>query len=93
MTNKKNGKLEVNTLERTKKHEEFFLSKAWNPFFYFQFLGLKGNPITPDLMALYTEVNGTRKLLEFMLDSLHGRTQKVIVDLPYMIYHILLVLR
>ena len=37
-------------------------------------LGLKGNPLGPDILQMYAEPNGTKKLLEFMLDNLHGRT-------------------
>ena len=36
-------------------------------------LGLKGNPLGPDILQMYAEPNGTKKLLEFMLDNLHGR--------------------
>ena len=52
---------------------------VWNftnfiKIFLFQILGLKGNNLPPEgIMATYSEVNGTRKLLEFMLDNLHGR--------------------
>jgi len=38
--------------------------------FQLQVLGLKGNPLGPDVLTLFTEVNGTRKLLDFMLDNL-----------------------
>jgi len=34
-------------------------------------LGLKGNPLGPDVLQMYAEPNGTKKLLEFMLDNLH----------------------
>ena len=37
-------------------------------------LGLKGNPLGPDVLQMYAEPNGTKKLLEFMLDNLHGKT-------------------
>ena len=36
-------------------------------------LGLKGNPLGPDVLQMYAEPNGTKKLLEFMLDNLHGK--------------------
>ena len=36
-------------------------------------LGLKGNPLHQDILNLYNEPNGTRKLLEYMLDNLHGK--------------------
>lgn len=42
-------------------------------FISFQVLGLKGNPLGHEVLSIYAEPNGTRKLLEFMLDSLHGR--------------------
>jgi len=38
--------------------------------FQLQVLGLKGNPLGPDILTLFSEVNGTRKLLDFMLDNL-----------------------
>ncbi|XP_022672627.1 CCR4-NOT transcription complex subunit 6-like isoform X2 [Varroa jacobsoni] len=33
-------------------------------------LGLKGNPLSPDILSLYSEPNGTQKLLTYLLDSL-----------------------
>lgn len=35
-------------------------------------LVLVGNPLTKEIMALYSEPNGTQKLLTYMLDNLHG---------------------
>ena len=32
--------------------------------------GLKGNPLTPDMMQLFMEPNGTQKLLIHLLDQL-----------------------
>lgn len=43
--------------------------------FRLMLLGLKGNQLSPDIMSIYSEPNGTRKLLEYMLDSLHVTTQ------------------
>lgn len=36
-------------------------------------LSLTGNPLNKDIMSIYSEPNGTHKLLTFMLDSLQGR--------------------
>lgn len=36
-------------------------------------LGLVGNPLNKDIMSIYSEPNGTQKLLTFMLDNLQGR--------------------
>lgn len=38
--------------------------------FQLQVMGLKGNPLGSDILSLFSEVNGTRKLLDFMLDNL-----------------------
>ena len=41
--------------------------------FDFQFpqnLGLKGNPLSPEILSVYNEVNGTSRLLSYMLDNL-----------------------
>ncbi|XP_017782437.1 PREDICTED: CCR4-NOT transcription complex subunit 6-like isoform X2 [Nicrophorus vespilloides] len=37
-------------------------------------LGLQGNPLNKDIMSIYTEPNGTSKLLTFMLDNLQVTT-------------------
>ncbi|KAF4522156.1 hypothetical protein B566_EDAN010416 [Ephemera danica] len=41
--------------------------------FQLQVLGLKGNPLTKEILALYQEVNGTHKLLSYMMDNLQAR--------------------
>lgn len=43
--------------------------------FQLQVLGLQGNPLSKDVMALYGngEPAGTNKLLTYMLDNLQGR--------------------
>lgn len=38
--------------------------------FQLQNLGLKGNPLSPDLLAIYNEPNGSQKLLLYLLDNL-----------------------
>ena len=40
--------------------------------FLLQTLGLSGNPLQPDILSMVNEVNGTAKLLSFLLDNLTG---------------------
>ncbi|KAK3523570.1 hypothetical protein QTP70_002480 [Hemibagrus guttatus] len=40
--------------------------------FQLQTLGLKGNPLAQDIMNLYLEPDGTRRLLNYLLDNLAG---------------------
>ncbi|XP_066943525.1 CCR4-NOT transcription complex subunit 6-like [Macrobrachium rosenbergii] len=40
--------------------------------FNLQNIGLKGNPLTMEIQAVYSETNGTLKLLSYMLDNLAG---------------------
>ncbi|KAK7502509.1 hypothetical protein BaRGS_00006462 [Batillaria attramentaria] len=42
--------------------------------FQLQNLALKGNPLSPDLLSIYQEPNGSQKLLSYMLDNLTGIT-------------------
>ncbi|XP_060524815.1 CCR4-NOT transcription complex subunit 6-like isoform X2 [Cylas formicarius] len=42
--------------------------------FNLMILGLVGNPLNKDIMAIYSEPNGTQKLLTFMLDNLQVTT-------------------
>ena len=41
--------------------------------FKLQILGLKGNPLSSDILTLYSEVNGTEKILSFLLDNLPSK--------------------
>lgn len=41
--------------------------------FLLQVLGLHGNPLSKEVMALYGEPSGTNKLLCYMLDNLQGK--------------------
>ena len=50
------------------------MANQLNLTLFFQILGLKGNPMNPEIMAFYNEPNGTRKLLEFMLDNINGES-------------------
>ena len=42
--------------------------------FQLQNFGILGNPLPNDILSLYHEPNGLKKLLEFMLDHLNGKT-------------------
>uniref|UniRef100_A0AAR2M3X7 poly(A)-specific ribonuclease n=1 Tax=Pygocentrus nattereri TaxID=42514 RepID=A0AAR2M3X7_PYGNA len=44
--------------------------------FQLQTLGLKGNPLAQDLMSLYQEPDGTRRLLNYLLDNLAGAIKR-----------------
>ena len=49
-------------------------------YYFFNYdLGLKGNPLAPEIMNIYAEVNGTHKLLTYMLDHLHVTSKFYIV--------------
>lgn len=41
--------------------------------FQLHVLGLQGNPLTKEVLSLYSEPNGTHKLLTYMLDNLQGK--------------------
>uniref|UniRef100_A0A8C5E718 poly(A)-specific ribonuclease n=1 Tax=Gouania willdenowi TaxID=441366 RepID=A0A8C5E718_GOUWI len=45
--------------------------------FQLQILGLKGNPLSQDILNLYQEPDGTRKLLNYMLDNLAVHPEQV----------------
>lgn len=40
--------------------------------FHLHILGLHGNQLGKDIMSIYNEINGTHKLLTYMLDNLTG---------------------
>ncbi|XP_069970821.1 CCR4-NOT transcription complex subunit 6-like, partial [Penaeus vannamei] len=42
--------------------------------FNLQNIGLKGNPLAMEIQAVYSESNGTLKLLSYMLDNLAGKS-------------------
>lgn len=50
--------------------------------FQLQTLGLKGNPLAQDLMSLYQEPDGTRRLLIYLLDNLAGAIKRVPTEQP-----------
>lgn len=39
------------------------------------FISFAGNPLSQDILNLYQEPDGTRKLLNYMLDNLAGKSQ------------------
>ncbi|XP_069508747.1 CCR4-NOT transcription complex subunit 6 isoform X1 [Ambystoma mexicanum] len=49
--------------------------------FQLQTLGLKGNPLAQELLGLYQEPDGTRRLLNYLLDNLSG-TAKISTEHP-----------
>jgi len=51
--------------------------------FQLQVLGLAGNPLCQEVMKLYSEPNGTHRLLMYLLDSLQG---KIIYSISYNIH-------
>ncbi|XP_009475462.1 PREDICTED: CCR4-NOT transcription complex subunit 6-like isoform X1 [Nipponia nippon] len=48
--------------------------------FQLQTLGLKGNPLSQDILSLYQDPDGTRKLLNYMLDNLAGDSPTNLID-------------
>uniref|UniRef100_A0A8C1RJA9 poly(A)-specific ribonuclease n=1 Tax=Cyprinus carpio TaxID=7962 RepID=A0A8C1RJA9_CYPCA len=49
--------------------------------FQLQTLGLKGNPLAQEILNLYQEPDGTRRLLNYLLDNLAG-TKRVSIEQP-----------
>ena len=43
--------------------------------FILQNLGLKGNQLSLEISSIYNEPNGMRKLLDYMLDNMSGKTK------------------
>ena len=58
-------------------HNNFIRALPWEvgKLFKLQILGLKGNPLSSDILQLYNEVNGTDKILSFLLDNLQSKSQ------------------
>ncbi|TNN64800.1 CCR4-NOT transcription complex subunit 6 [Liparis tanakae] len=50
--------------------------------FQLQTLGLKGNPLAQEIMSLYQEPDGTRRLLNYLLDNLAGAIKRIPTELP-----------
>ncbi|NP_001103498.1 CCR4-NOT transcription complex, subunit 6b [Danio rerio] len=50
--------------------------------FQLQTLGLKGNPLTQEIMSLYQEPDGTRRLLNYLLDNLAGAIKRIPTEQP-----------
>jgi len=52
--------------------------------FLLQNLGLAGNPLQPEILAMVNEPNGTAKLLSFLLDNLSG---ECIIHVSYNVFY------
>ncbi|KAG7258512.1 hypothetical protein CRUP_009174 [Coryphaenoides rupestris] len=50
--------------------------------FQLQTLGLKGNPLAQEIMSLYQEPDGTRRLLSYLLDNLAGAIKRQPTEQP-----------
>ncbi|XP_056626034.1 CCR4-NOT transcription complex, subunit 6b [Triplophysa dalaica] len=50
--------------------------------FQLQTLGLKGNPLSQEIMSLYHEPDGTRRLLNYLLDNLSGAIKRISTEQP-----------
>lgn len=63
---------ELTTLRELYLHNNYLrtLPLEMGKLFKLQILRLKGNPLSADLMSLYSEVNGTDKVLSYLLDNL-----------------------
>lgn len=65
-------------------------SMLWNFSYSFAFLSfchgfghITGNPLSPDILNLYQEPDGTRKLLNYMLDNLAGEQLSSLAKTKY----------
>ncbi|KAI9561152.1 hypothetical protein GHT06_012108 [Daphnia sinensis] len=63
---------ELVTLRELLLHNNYIrtLPLEMGKLFKLQILGLKGNPLSTDIMSLFNEVNGTDKILSYLLDNL-----------------------
>ncbi|RXM36815.1 CCR4-NOT transcription complex subunit 6-like-B [Acipenser ruthenus] len=50
--------------------------------FQLQTLGLKGNPLAQEVLNLYQEPDGTRRLLNYLLDNLAVNTKRIPTEQP-----------
>ncbi|XP_064207956.1 CCR4-NOT transcription complex subunit 6 [Anguilla rostrata] len=50
--------------------------------FQLQTLGLKGNPLAQEIVNLYQEPDGTRRLLNYLLDNLAGTNKRTSTEQP-----------
>lgn len=68
---------ELTTLRELLLHNNFLraLPFEMGKLFKLQILGLKGNPLASDVMTLHSEVNGTDKILSYLLDNLPSKSK------------------
>ena len=70
-------------------HNNFIRVLPWEmgKLFKLQILGLKGNPLSSDIMQLHSEVNGTDKILSYLLDNLQSESHsRVIVWFRFLVF-------
>lgn len=67
---------ELVTLRELLLHNNYIraLPLEMGKLFKLQILGLKGNPLSTDIMTLFSEVNGTDKILSYLLDNLPSKS-------------------
>lgn len=67
---------ELVTLRELLLHNNYIrtLPLEMGKLFKLQILGLKGNPLSTDIMSLFSEVNGTDKILSYLLDNLPSKS-------------------
>lgn len=66
---------ELTTLRELNLHNNFLrsLPLEMGKLFKLQILRLKGNPLSADILSLCSEVNGTEKILSYLLDNLPSK--------------------
>lgn len=77
---------ELVTLRELLLHNNYIraLPLEMGKLFKLQILGLKGNPLSTDIMTLFSEVNGTDKILSYLLDNLPSKSTH---NLQYSLRH------
>ena len=73
---------ELVTLRELLLHNNYLraLPLEMGKLFKLQILGLKGNPLSTDIMTLFSEVNGTDKILSYLLDNLPSKSHAYLLS-------------
>ena len=73
---------ELVTLRELLLHNNYLraLPLEMGKLFKLQILGLKGNPLPTDIMTLFSEVNGTDKILSYLLDNLPSKSHAYLIS-------------
>jgi len=58
--------------------------------FHLVVLGLHGNPLTKDILSIYSDLNGTNKLLTHMLDSYSREYKNILISLTQQLRRLLI---